>query len=194
MTSSDPLPELRLWERISILAGYIRQQTLKLTKGQAGDSRIKIKQDIREAKELLEKLTDQVCQLFNVVRPKDCPDIEPGKKPPPAGKVWFWDWYDQMRSTYYRSVYEDTVCSACPFCLGLEEMKKKNGAILCQVSSGPFTFHRIGSPHLCSRVVQGFWTEEELYKQIFARHGNQALNKFRKKAKELRVQAQKQKP
>jgi hypothetical protein len=177
--------ELYLWEAITNLVNIINNLKADLTKIQIKDSEAKLKLDIKEAQELLNTLTDQVCQRFNVIHPDNCPKIEPGQKlpPPPEGKTWFWDWSERMKDIFCEMHYEKLICSACPFCLGLEEMKKRNGVHPCALFPG--TLLNTELPYLCGLIAYGDWDERQLFQQISIQHGEEALQKFLAKLDEL---------
>jgi len=182
----QPETEMEYWETIEALGGFVWRMNHDLGDGRIEDPDGEIAQAIEEGKQILNRLATELSEKFGVIQPKDYPKTEPGQERPPApeGKIYYWDWYQKMKDAVYRSDYEKIICSACPFSEGVEKMKI--GIIPCSVFPG--VAYRLTAPHICLMTDWGGrWTKERLYQEIIAKGGEEALQTFKEKEKELQL-------
>ena len=189
----QPETELEYWEIIDCLGGFIWQMNHSLAHGRIVDQDGSIKKEVDRARELSDRLVAELGEKFGVIHPKDCPRGENGQDPPPApdGQVHYWDWYKRMKAEVYQREYDAIICSACPFSEGVGQMISLGGAIPCGVWPG--SLYKLSAPHICSMVKHHVcdWTEETLFSEILAKHGETALAIFKAKLEKLRASAQK---
>jgi hypothetical protein len=190
-----PETELEYYEIIEGLGGFIWSMNHDLGDGRIEDPEGKIDADIEEARQLSDQLVSELDDKFGVIHPRDCPEREIGEKPPPPpdGKTYYWDWYNRMQRISYEKEYEGLICSACPFSLGVEKMLTTR-TIPCSQFSG--SLYRLRPPHCCGMLESacGHWTETFLYDRIFSEHGNDALETFKAKEKELEAASAEHQP
>lgn len=186
----QPETELEYWETIEGLGGFIWRMNHDLSDGRIEDPTGGIDKDISDARTISDRLVRELGEKFGVIHPSDCPKMEIGQELPPApeGKIYYWDWYKNMKAEVYKADYEKLICSACPFSEGVERMMSLGGVIPCSVFSG--MIYRLLAPYACAMVRDDLWSTDRLYSEIQSQHGDDALTIFKTKEEELKSMVQ----
>ncbi|MDD4412225.1 MAG: hypothetical protein PHR00_01105 [Patescibacteria group bacterium] len=172
------------WLAIESLGGFVWS-----TKHDLGHGRIEktasLEKELTEAQEILGKLASELSR-FGIILPEECPQVKSGEEKPtaPAGKMWYWDWYNKMKTEYYTAEYEKIVCSACPLSEGVEEFISANH-IPCSVFPG--IIYHLAKPFFCTMVYTKTWDKKNLLKEIEKIGGVEAVISFEKKEAELEI-------
>lgn len=183
--TKEPVTELEHWEIIEGLGGFIWNMEHDIFNKRIEPTELLL-QEIKEAREIQQRIVNQACEKFNVVFPPQTPF---GKKapPPPEGKTYYWPWYYKMKDISLRGQYEQMICSSCVFSRGVEEFLAMS-RIPCSLCPGLI---RLARDTDCYFVSFGKKTEEEMRERIRAEHGAEALRAYdEKKAKLMAASAE----
>lgn len=177
-----PETEKKYWQAIDGIGGFIWSTNHDLSCGRIFETP-EILKELKEAREIQDKLVSEIFVLFGVVHPKDCPKGRYANEIPPAplGMVWYWQWYEKMETEYYFEQYKGMICSVCPLSRGLQEFIDSR-MIPCNVFRG--VMYCLSHPGVCG--MKGIWSDEKIYKEIEKEAGGKALAVFKAKEKELK--------
>jgi hypothetical protein len=190
--SKQPETEMEYWQFLEGLGGIIWSNIHDISHDLLPKSDA-VMNEINEAAELSGHLLAEIGEKFGVIRPGDYPTLKDGEALPPApeGKVYYWDWYGKLKHSFYYEIYENLICSACPFSTGLQNMINLGGQIPCGAVSG--WFGRLLISHECGMVNNIHqWSKIELYREIREKSTWRGLQKFKKKEIELKCKPQKE--
>jgi len=198
MLKRHPETEVEYWVSIETLGGFIWRMNHDLADGRIKDPTGGIDKDILEARKVSEQLVEELWEKFGVVSPKNCPELTlaqrmAGQKLPPApfGMEYYWDWYYRMKKFTHDAMYENDICSACPYSRG-----NNGNGIDCGLYGGMasnLTPNYIG----CLMIKEmGYWAEaytmDEFLKKLETEHGKSACNRFLVKLEALKIMTQKE--
>ena len=177
-----PETEMKYWMTIEGIGSFIWSTRHDFSHGRIFETP-EIFKELKEAREIQEQLVSEIFVLFGVVHPKDCPQGRCASEIPPAplGMVWYWQWYEKMKTEYYSEQYKGMICSVCPFSRGLQEFID-SGSIPCNVFKG--VLYRLIYPHICG--MKDIWGQKKLYREIKEEAGPEVLAVFKKAEKELK--------
>lgn len=127
---------------------------------------------------------------YSVIPPWEVPLMEFGhayERPlAPKGKIYYWDWYDQMKSEYFKEEYNNIICSACA-------LHEKDGvdkmyiSIPCSVFNG--SLYRLTFPWECGMLHRSCgWTMDRLLSEIKNKGGEDSVKRFKQKLRLLQEQ------
>lgn len=175
--TKQPQTELEFWMAIEGLGGFRHSMEHGLAHDRIEDTGGGVAKDVVDAATLSRQLIEKVCERFGVFDARLVPDYDP-KKPPstPEGKEAYWDWYRRMKTLYYEQVYQEIICSACPFSEGMEKMRDL-GIVPCRVVQG--TIYNLLHPSECGMTMgESPWSRDELYRQVLQEAGADGLRAF----------------
>jgi len=179
-----PNTEREYWETIEALGGFLWSMEHELCDGRI-KSTPELERDLKDGREISEKLVSELFELFGVVAPKDCPGRRLGgeKSKAPAGMMWYWNWYDKMKTEARTEEYNVIICSACSLSRGVESFIG-SGHIPCGAFHG--SMYRLRVPYQCGRLgCSDNLTREQLIEEIREKSGDEAVHAFEKKESEL---------
>ena len=175
--------EIDIWKVIESLGGYIFY-----TEHDAADGRISLNSKSEKHLQIARKVSELIVnslEEFDVIPLSKYPECEIGQKLPPApkGKIYYWDWYNNMSTEYHSRKYNGILCSACPF---VEEnpVEAMRTRIPCSIFPG--MAYQLFEPYRCAMVDMFTWDEEELYRRVQEKGGEDALKKFKQKIQDLK--------
>ena len=185
--TKQPETEVEYWEAIEGLGGFIWATEHDMGHGRILDTDGSVRREIAEARQISQRLVNELTNKFGVINPSDRAGIKPGQPVPPApeGKTYYWDWYKKMKLQVYSKDYEAMICSACPFSRGLQYMVDLGGHVPCDIFPG--VLYRLVPPHRCRMLDEVECGAVGLHTKIVEKVGMEGLKKFLKKEEELQA-------
>lgn len=190
--AKQPETELEYWEAIEWIGGYIWSTMHAINRGHLEDADGAIAKDVASARDIQQKLVDEIIEKFGVIHPKDCPKPKSGSGviPAPEGKIYYWDWYHKLEREYSLIEYQKLPCSACPFSQGFEPFisSHKVSCTFYPDDNNEFKSHHI---RRCGAVTfsLSYYGEqlsiEDVCQRILQDHGPEALEAFKNKQSEI---------
>ncbi len=188
----QPKTAVEYWEAIEYFGGKQCWTDHDLADGRTSDPDGRLPVAYMSESEIQNKLVWEVCKKFGIIHPKDMSKTEFGKMlpKPPKGEIYYWDWYGIMQNVLLRKKFNETICSACPFCRHVP-----NGSIPCELFRGIGTLYHLSNPTACviMNERQSLMTQSEFEKKVRRMHGKKALWQFQRKYRKMMEETDSQK-
>lgn len=181
-----PETEFDYWAAIDSLGSFIATIRQGVYRGHLPTQALK---EVESAGKLSQKLVAEIEEKFGILFRPEITHVEPkdGYPAPPEGKRWYWPWYHQMRKDWLASEFNKLICSACPLSGGVE---KFDSEIPCTKHNG--SMFELRAPYICGLITYSSWTREDLLQEIGITGGDDAVQKFLAKEKQLKAEAEQQ--
>lgn len=194
-----PETEVDYWSAIESLGGFIWRMNHDLGDGRIEDPHGKIDKDIQKMRKVSMQLVEEIGEKFGVIAPEDCPQLTlkqrmADEKPPPApeGKEYYWDWYNRMKKSTYDAMYENDICSACPYSTG-----NNGNGVNCKLFPGSQS--RLSPEHTGCGMIEELsnWDGSHTFsllgflEKVEEEHGKEAHDRFLTKLDALKLMVQK---
>lgn len=182
---NQPEKEIDYWRAIEALGGFAWKLDHDLADGRINDPDGEISKDIISAKTFSKQLVLELKEKFGVIPPEECPVGRSEKDYPraPSGKIYYWNWYDKIKSIVREIDHELTICSACPFCN--HEEGRLSSYIPCKKING--MLYQLVLPYSCFMVHSKEWTLEQFYEKAFEEGGDISITRLKIKEFGLRA-------
>jgi hypothetical protein len=180
--TQQPETEQEYWEIIEALGAVNHSTRRALSHGRISDPEGTVVTEVMEIQKIQERLVNELGEKFGILYPGERRNTDGTYPPAPEGKRWYWEWYDQYKSTWLQNEYNQHICSACPLSEGIESFSYR---IPCSVFPG-MLYNLIPQSH-CGMLGThpGDWTRERLLDEILKKGGEMAVTQFLSKETEL---------
>ncbi len=132
-------------------------------------------------------VAEKLYEKYNVISPQESPKRgDENAQPAPEGKIYYWDWYEKTKLSYYKEQHDNIICSGCVFSGGEKQMAHSGGGIPCNRINGSMNTLWFRFECDFEKENNHFFPNETLFEALEKKGGEKAIIAYETKKDELR--------